>query len=97
LIESIASDVCPKTSEADEVKGDPIKELRELMHSEVLDRATAVEQTRAMLKDLQSKLPPELRDRFEADDDDAADLVDRYLNDGAEDVLARLETSELLV
>ncbi len=97
LIESIASDVCPKTSEADEVKGDPIKELRELMHSEVLDRATAVEQTRAMLKDLQSKLPPELRDRFEADDDDAADLVDRYLNDGAEDVLARLETSEPLV
>lgn len=94
LIERIVNDVRPEAAAIGPVQGDPINELRGLMQSDALDRSTATEQTLAMLKDLQSRLPPELRDRFECDEDDADGLVDRYLNEGAEDVLARLETSE---
>lgn len=94
LIECIVSDVRAQAAVTGSAQGDPINELRGLMQSDALDRSTAAEQTRATLKDLQSKLPPELRDKFECDDDDADGLVDRYLNEGAEDVLARLETSE---
>lgn len=91
LVESIACNASlPQAGEASPA-GDPVRELRELMANDRLDRSNAIAQTRILLQDLQTKLPHELRDRFDSDD---TLLLERYLTEGSEDVLARLEASE---
>jgi len=67
---------------------DPVSELSRLMTGQgiPLDRIKA--NTKALLMDLQTKLPPELRDAFE---DPNGNLLKEYLSQGADEVLARLE------
>lgn len=94
LIESIVNDTSLPGTAASATPGDPIGELRRLMQSDDWDRSGVVAQTQSLLGDLIGKLPPELRDRFDGDAVDTDGLIERYLSEGAEDVLARLEASE---
>lgn len=66
----------------------PVSELRQLMGEQgiSLDRITA--DTKALLTELQTKLPPELRDTFEDPD---GNLLEEYISCGADEILARLE------
>lgn len=91
LIESTSCDATLPGADRALPAGDPVRELRELMANDQLDRSNAIEQTRILLQDLQTKLPHELRDRFDSDD---THLLERYLTEGSEDVLARLESTE---
>lgn len=67
---------------------DPVSELSRLMSGQgiSLDRITA--DTKALLTDLQTKLPPELRDAFEDPD---GKLLEEYLSQGTDEIRARLE------
>ena len=49
------------------------------------------DQLKDVLKALQSKLPPELRDKFDLDEGAVDALLESYLIDGSEDVLARVQ------
>lgn len=93
LIEQVVTDVAPPQLERKSALSDPVSELRSLMHGEGLDRTTAHDGTLALLQELQKRLPPELRDHFGADETDAERLIAGYLNEGAEDVLARLDAN----
>ena len=78
--------VAPAQTKATSI--DPVSELSRLMSGQgiSLDRITA--DTKALLTDLQTKLPPELRDAFEDLD---GKLLEEYLNQGADEIRARLE------
>lgn len=78
--------VAPAKTEAASV--DPVSELSRLMAGQgiPLDRITA--DTKALLTDMQTKLPPELRDAFEDPD---GKLLEEYLSQGADEIRARLE------
>lgn len=78
--------VAPAKTEAASV--DPVSELSKLMAGQgiPLDRITA--DTKALLTDMQTKLPPELRDAFEDPD---GKLLEEYLSQGADEIRARLE------
>jgi len=67
---------------------DPVSELRRLMTDQSMGHERITEEIKSLMTELQKKLPPELRDAF--DDADGRRLSD-YLNQGSEDILARLE------
>ena len=94
FIESVVNDATHETLESKLAITDPITELRHLMQGEGLDRSAAAVRTKELLEDLQRKLPPKLRDRFEARPEQDDRLIEDYLREGAEDVLARLAVAE---
>lgn len=67
---------------------DPVSELHHLMTDQSIDQERIAEEIKALMIDLQSKLPPELRDAFEDND---GTLLSDYLDQGSEDILAWLE------
>lgn len=75
-------------AKTEETSVDPISELSRLMVGPgiPIDRITA--NTKALLADMQTKLPPELRDAFEDSD---GKLSAEYLSQGGDEILARLE------
>ncbi len=66
----------------------PLMDLRRLMAGGGLDRTNIEDKIHSLLKELQKKLPPELRDNFEDSD---RNLTAKYLTEGAEDILALLD------
>jgi len=69
----------------------PLTDLRRLMTGNNFAKENIEEKMDVLLKELQKKLPPELRDNFE---DPSGTLKAQYLNEGTEDVLARLTSKE---
>ena len=90
FIESVENDTMLEALEPKTDINDPIMELRSLMLTEGIDRSMAAVRTKELLEDLQSKLPPRLRDRFEIGPEQNDCLIEDYLREGAEEVLARL-------
>lgn len=70
---------------------DPMTELYRLMHAPGDAKETIEGNLRALLQDMQKKLPPDLRDDF---DDNDGDLLSAYLNDGAELISAYLSATK---
>jgi exonuclease SbcD len=93
FIESIANNVREPELETKSTTSDPVHELRALMQSDNQISPTVDNQLRSILLALQSKLPPELRDKFGSDDQAIDALLESYLIEGSEDVLARLQAS----
>ena len=94
FVESIANNVNELALETKSVSSDPVHELRALMQSDGQNSQLINDQLRSMLAALQSKLPPELRDQFGLEEKTTNTLIEGYLSDGQEDVLARLQVSE---
>ncbi|AXS41005.1 DNA repair exonuclease [Breoghania sp. L-A4] len=94
LVEEVVTGVVMPRLETKSALSDPVSELRLLMLGEGLDRTAARGAAMDLMLELQKKLPPELRDAFGVDDADRARLVEGYLDEGAEDVLARLDAGE---
>lgn len=78
--------VAPSKTEA--ASRDPVSELSRLMAGQgiSLDRITI--DTKELMADMQTKLPPELRDAFEDPD---GKLLEKYLSQGADEIRGRLE------
>ena len=91
LVERITNDVSDVVLETKSASSDPVHELRTLMLSDGQNDQVIRDQLKDVLKALQSKLPPELRDKFEPDEDAVDALLENYLIDGSEDVLARVQ------
>lgn len=77
----------PKTKST---RADPVSVLRRLMTGQGLDRSRVEPGARALLGELQARLPPELRDTFDSPN---GELIIRYLDRGADEILARIEVS----
>ena len=90
FIESVVNEAMSESVESKSAVTDPIMELRSLMRGEGLDRSTVAARTKKLLEDLQRKLPPTLRDRFEVGPEQHEGLIEDYLREGAEDVVAQL-------
>ena len=90
FIESVVNESTLEAVESKSAITDPIMKLRNLIRGDGVDRSTAAARTKELLEDLQRKLPPKLRDRFEVGPEQHDSLIEDYLRDGAEDVLARL-------
>lgn len=81
----------PPTTDA-ESSGDPLSELHRLIEDDVLKSDSFRAELRGMAEEIRGQLPQECRDTFgdsEASFDETLDFLGR---DGAEDVMARLET-----
>lgn len=79
------------------VTADPVLELGELMHRDIIHLHSVREAVRDLVKELRDDLPPEARG-FSGNDEAAFEaLVDQLLTEGSEDMLARLkpEASEI--
>lgn len=91
FIESVAIDVGALSAQGVPSGYDPITELRTLIGAGAPStdavRASAFE----LLTELQGQLPPYLRDSFGQSDEDLRQTVERFLEVGGEEVLARLE------
>lgn len=72
---------------------DPIAELRLLISDEVLPSEAFLTKAAEILGDLQHQLPPELRDGFGESDHAIRQTVKRFIEEGSEDVLVRLENT----
>lgn len=94
FIESITNNMSEVALETKSSSSDPVHELRALMQSTDQNTAIKDDQLRNILAALQSKLPPELRDQFGSDEETTDILLKGYLENGQEDVLARLQISE---
>ena len=94
FIESVVNEAVVKVAESKSTVTDPITELRSLIRGEGLDRPMVAARTKELLEDLQRKLPPKLRDRFEVGLEQHDGLIEDYLREGAEDVVARLAVAE---
>ena len=90
FIESVVNDAVLEAVESKSAITDPITELRNLMRGKELDRRTVAARTKDLLADLQKKLPPKMRDRFDVGPEHDDRLIEDYLREGAEDVLVRL-------
>lgn len=88
LIESVVNQTQIVPLDSDQPTGDPISELRLLMHDGQIDRTVLANRTADLLDALQKRLPPVLRDKFEGGEDGA--LIKKYMEEGSEDVLSRL-------
>jgi len=66
---------------------DPINELHALIQGDTLDVTNILEQVQELRTELQRKLPPELREKWDIDSDN---LMKNYCLPGAEQVLASL-------
>jgi DNA repair exonuclease SbcCD nuclease subunit len=88
FIEQIDNKVVRAVTKSGTVALSPLEELRKLMANRVVDDSLLLQDARELLLDLQKKLPPILRDRFEPGNDDA--LIREFFSEGALDVLARL-------
>lgn len=74
---------------------DPVRELRKLIDDGgPVDHAALRAEADAMRREVQLYLPPELRDRFGADDEAAATFTIDAMNDGVKEVLAHLESEK---
>ena len=91
FVERITNDVSELVLETKSVSSDPVHELRTLMLSDSQISPVINDQLRTVLAALQSKLPPELRDKFGPDEDAVDALLESYLINGSEDVLARVQ------
>ena len=94
FVESISNNVSELALETKSASSDPVHELRTLMQSDGQSSPVINDQLRSILAALQSKLPPELREQFGSDEKSIDFLLEGYLSDGQEDVLARLQVSE---
>ena len=73
---------------------DPVLELGELMRDDILDQHGIRQTVREMVESVRGELPPEARG-FGGDSEAAFDaFLDRLLDEGCEDVIARLKTSD---
>ncbi len=94
FVESITNSVGELVLETKTAVDNPVHELRALMLSDGQNSPVINDQLRSILAALQSKLPPELRDQFGSDEKSIGILLEGYLSDGQEDVLARMQISE---
>ena len=70
---------------------DPILELGELVHNDIIHQHGVREAVRDLVKEVRDDLPPEAR-AFSGDDEAAFEaLIDQLLSEGSEDMLARLK------
>lgn len=94
FVEAVSLNVAAPMLETKSSAADPVSELRSLMLNDGFNRNVVEQEVGDLLRQLQKYLPPELRDRFGKDDAEMISLVDEYCRQGAEDVLARLESVE---
>jgi exonuclease SbcD len=73
---------------------DPVSELQDLIAGEVLGSETFRAEVRAIVTDLQQRLPPELRDSLGEGEQAIEETIARIILEGGKDVLARLEGVE---
>ena len=73
---------------------DPVSELQDLIAGEVLGSETFRAEVRAIVTDLQQRLPPELRDSLGESEQAIEETIARVILEGGKDVLARLEGVE---
>jgi len=93
FIEKVVNETASKAGGTRSSSAEPITELRQLLQNEGMDRSNVLERTQELLDELKKKLPPQLRDRFEAQQDDSGSLIENYLRQGTEEVLAQLVAS----
>ena len=74
-------------------RSNPVAELRALVAAGLTEDSVVLDQTLETLKDLQRALPPELRERFDADNPELRAVLQKSASEGAAEVLARLETA----
>lgn len=91
FVESVISDVEDLTLETKSSTSDPVHELRNLMQLNDQHSRIVRDQLKIVLTALQQKMPPELRDKFGADDKAVNILLEGYTSEGGKDVLARLQ------
>jgi hypothetical protein len=94
FVEAVSLNVTTPSLETKSSAVDPVSELRRLMVDDGNNRSGVGQEIGDLLRQLQKQLPPELRDRFGKDDAETNSLIDEYCRQGAEDVLARLESVE---
>ncbi|NNE41557.1 MAG: DNA repair exonuclease [Marinicaulis sp.] len=94
FIEAVSLSVTTPSLETKSSVADPVSELRSLMLDGGFNRNVVDQEVGDLLRQLQKHLPPELRDRFGKVDAEIVTLVDEYCRQGAEEVLARLESVE---
>jgi len=71
---------------------DPLVELRRLVGDEITASGAYRKEIASIVEKLRAQLPPEARDFLGADEDGFAAMLDELSREGAEDVLARLDT-----
>jgi len=69
---------------------DPMTELRRLIDDEVVRSGAYQAEVAAMVDELRSQLPPECRDLLGSDEESSRKIVDEFVREGSEDVLALL-------
>ena len=92
-IEKLELSVQPP-GETDSANADPIIELGQLMHDDVLARPGFRDEIGQMVKELLGDLPPESR-RFAGQDEAAFDaFVETMMREGADDIAARMKATD---
>lgn len=91
FIESVVIDVCAPSAETVPTGYDPITELRTFIEASARSTDAVCASAFEILTDLQRQLPPDLRDSFGESDEELRRSVERFLEVGGEEVLARLE------
>jgi DNA repair protein SbcD/Mre11 len=81
---------CRTPSETDGPTADPVIELRRLIDGEVMRSGAYREEIAGISNELRGQLPPECRSLFGSNEAEFNKLITRLVEEGAEDVLARL-------
>ena len=94
FIEDIKINVEPQRSAETRSLADPVSILRQMLAQEEVDQSTAMTDALALATQLQNDLPPAIRDILGDDQAQMRKIIERLMNAGAEEVLARLEAEE---
>lgn len=94
FVEDVILDVDPPVAVKASL-ADPVSELRKIISADDNDRSPSIAEAMSLLTNLQKDLPPELRDAFGENEQQSHQIVEHFMKEGAAEVLARLETTEV--
>ncbi len=89
-IEKLELDVRLPSAPVGASGADPVVELKEIIHSQVIPSAGYREQVRELVTQLLDDLPAEARQFAGKDTESFDSLVDQLITQGSEDILSRL-------
>jgi DNA repair exonuclease SbcCD nuclease subunit len=93
-VDKIELAVAPPVAAGAPTSADPVLELGELMRDDILDQHGIRQTVRELVESVRGELPPEARG-FGGDSEAAFDaFLDRLLDEGCEDIVARLKPAE---